>query len=610
MLKAENPIAENGMGAFTRFLGNLRIWPGPILAVELITTSRRTRYFVLRVLYAAALAFALWYWYQETMRWRNFSESDDMNSIAMFTSAFFGTFGVMQLLAVLLVGPALAAGTIAQERERRTMEYLYATPLSNLEIVIGKLGGRVLQILYLVLSGVPVLALAMLLGGIAPRNIVTLTAITLSTVLFVTAVSIAVSAWTAKARDAVIRSYLVFFCLWVLPLPAMAVFSVGPNYAWTASVVEQFVIANPVFTFMTVFWGQGPWGPVTEPWSLLLALVRNQMLAGGTALVLATFFMRRIHLRDSGTPARKRRWRWQFFRGAVGDNPMYWKELYAEPGSSRLGLLGYGLLAVIFVAVCAFTIYVYGESTLQRWRPDSESFCGYAIFMSTFLGCCGLLLLTARAAGSITGEKERDCWVSLISTPLAAEQIVRAKVLGGLWSLRGLAPFLAVVWLPALFLRPSYFWGIAFSLLSLGILAAFTATLGVYCSLRSKSTLRAMGAALTIAIVIGGGYMMCCCPLVELGARSGNGDGLQLGLAPCMPFLLGWPGYASMQLDPSSYHGPDREFGGFTAAYLIGTIGYAGIAIVMMFNAIEQFDERSGRIRGRSSYSPRPPTAP
>ena len=77
----------------------------------------------------------------------------------------------MQLLAVLLIGPALAAGTIAQERERRTMEYLYATPLSNLEIIIGKLGGRVLQILYLVLSGVPVLALAMLLGGIAPRAI-------------------------------------------------------------------------------------------------------------------------------------------------------------------------------------------------------------------------------------------------------------------------------------------------------------------------------------------------------------------------------------------------------------------------------------------------------
>ena len=142
-----------------------------------------------------------------------------MNTIAQFTFTFFRTFGIMQLFVVLLIGPAIAAGTIAQERERRTMEYLYATPLSNFEIIIGKLGGRVLQILYLVLSGVPVLALAMLLGGIAPRNIVTLTAVTLSSVLFVAMVSMAVSAWTARARDAVIRAYLVFFCLWVLPFP-------------------------------------------------------------------------------------------------------------------------------------------------------------------------------------------------------------------------------------------------------------------------------------------------------------------------------------------------------------------------------------------------------
>ncbi len=346
------------MGAISRFFGNLRIWPGPILAVELVTTSRRTRYFVLRVLYAAALLFALWVTHQEARG----ASSGDINSVAAFTAAFFGTFAVMQLMAILLIGPALAAGTIAQERERRTMEYLYATPLSNLEIVIGKLGGRVLQILCFILSGVPVLALAMLLGGIAPRNIVSLTAITLSTVLFVTMVSIAVSAFTAKARDAIIRAYLVFFCLWVLPLPAMALTFLSPTYAWTAPIVKQFLFTNPVFNFMMIFTGDGPWGKVTEPWWLLLALVRNQMLAGGTALVLATFFMRRIHLRESGKPARKRRWRIQFFRGEIGNKPMHWKELYAEPGSSRLGAMGYGLLALIFIAVCGFTIYTYLES--------------------------------------------------------------------------------------------------------------------------------------------------------------------------------------------------------------------------------------------------------
>ena len=583
-----------------RLVGNLRIWPGPILAVELVTSSRRTRYFVLRVIYAAALLFALWATHHDTIG----SSAGDINSIARFAAAFFATFGVMQLMAVLLIGPALAAGTIAQERERRTMEYLYATPLSNLEIVIGKLGGRVLQILGLVLSGVPVLALAMLLGGIAPRAIVGLTAITLSTVLFVTMVSLAVSAWTAKARDAVIRAYLVFFCLWVLPLP---LFSSGfpSGFVWLKPVIGQFVVANPVMTFVMFLDGRGPWGPVAEPWTLLLALVRNQMLVGGMALLLATLFMRRIHLREAGKPARKRRWRMQFFRGEIGANPMFWKELYAEPGASRLGLLGYGLLVLIFLAVCGFTLYTFNETAGQGWRRDTESFCAYVTFMSTLLSCGGLLLLTARAAGSITSEKERDCWVSLISTPLEAGEIVKAKILGSLWSLRGLVPFLAVVWLPALMLRPFYFWGIVFALLGLAILAAFTATLGVYCSLSSKNTLRAMGAALGITIFLGGGYLLCCCPVAMAGSP-GPRDGFEIGLVPCMPFLLAWPGAASIMLDPSTPRGMEREFGAFMAAYLVGTIGYAVAAVLMLVATIGNFDEKSGRLQRRSGYSQRP----
>ena len=71
-----------------------------------------------------------------------------------------------------------------------------------------------------------------------------------------------------------------------------------------------------------------------------------------------------------------------------------------------------------------------------------------------------------------------------------------------------------------------------------------------------------------------------------------------------MPFLLLWPGVASLMLDSTS--GPGREFGSLLAAYVIGTIGYAVAALMMTFTAIEQFDEKSGRTQGRSGSSPRP----
>jgi ABC-type transport system involved in multi-copper enzyme maturation permease subunit len=588
------------MGAISRFLGNVRIWPGPILAVELLTMSRRTRYFVLRTLYPGALLFALWVTYQGFARFREV----DINAVAMFSAAFFGTFGTMQLVAILLVGPALTAGTIAQERERRTMEYLYATPLSNLEIIIGKLGGRVMQILYLVLSGVPVLALAMLLGGIAPRAIINLAVITLSTVVFVTMVSLAVSACTATARDAVLKAYLVFFCIWVLPYPLIFLFHSASKLS-IEPALEQVIVTNPLMTFFSIINNRGPWGAVFEPW----ALVRNQLLAGGTSLGLAAFFMRRIHLRESGKPARKRRWRLQLFRGRIGDKPMYWKELYAEPGSSRLGLLGYGLMAAIFAVVCGITIYMYLDSIeSQRYYPRGDSLVQYAVSMGAFLSCCGLLVLTARAASAITSEKERDCWVSLIATPLDGRQIITAKILGNFWSLRWLAPFVAVVWLPALIVRPDCcLFGITLSLLQCCILAAFAATLGVAYSLGAKNTLRAIGAALGTVLLVGGGYLMCCCPVIAIGSGPGSGRVMELGLAPCIPFLLGWPGAAcQMIVDGQRF----SEFGGFMAACLLGTIGYLVATAVLFATNVESFDAKSERAPRRRGLGIVPPPAP
>ena len=251
--------------------------------------------------------------------------------MADFTSAFFVTFGVIQLVAILLVGPALAAGTIAQERERRTMEYLYASPLSNLEIILGKLGGRVLHILFLVLAGVPVLALAMLLGGIAPEKFVALTGITLSTVLFVTMVSMAVSAWTARPR----RDPQGLPAL-LLPLDSAAAgdpaLQVQPSiFLRTRPIVSahqrepalrlrvDHCARQPVGTGDRAVGTAGQAG--THPddnW-------RDVAAAGGDLI-------RRVHLREAGKGGGNRRWRFQVHRGRIGNDPMYWKERYAVRG--------------------------------------------------------------------------------------------------------------------------------------------------------------------------------------------------------------------------------------------------------------------------------------
>ena len=166
---------------------------GPIFSVELVTGARRVRYFVLRVVYAGVLLAALSVAYLQT-------SVAGSGALANATAGFFGAFAVLQVLAVLAIGPAMAAGTVALERQRRTIEYLFRSPLSNAEILLSKLAARLVQMTGLVLAGLPVLALAMMLGGIAPEALLVVMAITASTLAAVTMISIAVSAWAPRRR--------------------------------------------------------------------------------------------------------------------------------------------------------------------------------------------------------------------------------------------------------------------------------------------------------------------------------------------------------------------------------------------------------------------------
>ncbi|MEN6450528.1 MAG: ABC transporter permease subunit, partial [Thermoguttaceae bacterium] len=134
--------------------------PGPIFNVELITSARRSRYFLIRALYAAVLLLAIWlvyFSYHQSHRFRGAGATDSIHDVAALSAAFFTTFAYLQLAAVMLLAPAMVAGTVASERERRTIEYLFASQLSNAEIVLGKLSARLLHVVYLVLVGVPIL---------------------------------------------------------------------------------------------------------------------------------------------------------------------------------------------------------------------------------------------------------------------------------------------------------------------------------------------------------------------------------------------------------------------------------------------------------------------
>src|SRR3954470_22660312 len=119
---------------------------------------------------------------------------------------------------VLVLTPALVAGVIADEKQRKTLHYLLASRLTGAEIVLGKLLVRMLYVGVLLGVSLPVLSLLVLLGGIDPRLVLLATAATLITAWFLAALSIWVSTIARRPREALFVAFGLE-CLWLfLPL--------------------------------------------------------------------------------------------------------------------------------------------------------------------------------------------------------------------------------------------------------------------------------------------------------------------------------------------------------------------------------------------------------
>ncbi|MCH8840302.1 MAG: ABC transporter permease subunit, partial [Planctomycetes bacterium] len=212
---------------------------GPIFQVEMVSTARRKRYFALRVLYAGLILLVMWWSYEETRFPSSYGNSEmSIKDGTMLATTFFVSFSWLQMLTILTVGPALAVGTIAEERERRTIEYLFATDLANHEIVLGKTVARLLLLGKLVLVGLPILFLFRLLGGIPTKLLLTTFLLAGSSAVMITALSLCVSVWSSRARDATVRVYLLLAALFFLPmiLEAFSRFAVGVIPLWQTVV--------------------------------------------------------------------------------------------------------------------------------------------------------------------------------------------------------------------------------------------------------------------------------------------------------------------------------------------------------------------------------------
>ena len=583
----------------------------PVLRYELLTLGRRRRYTLLRCAYVGGLLFALWLCYLEAFGWYGRSSDTVLAAYARLAEYFFATFAGIQLGAILLLTPAVVAGTIAGEHERRTIDYLLTTHLTDSEIALSKFASRMLALVYQLLVGLPVLALVMLFGGIAPETLFEVFGYSALVLLATASLSLWISASSKQSRSAITTTYLVVIVLVGLPLLGLMAVEIMRDFHQPSAFTDAVMIWNlwsPIFLIVNSF---EPIMPGHAAWHRPEYIVPLYLTASAVWLVLAVRAVRRTH----GKVSIARRWWWSRKEKpsrTVGRYAMLWKETICQRGVLKLGWLGRLATILLFAAAyialgCAIWQTIQDELDAHHWRYYGQSVdpFGYQIpfsetalhitscCLSAIVGCFILLLLTARTAGSATVEKEQDSWLTLLSTPFTPREIVLGKIGGAFYSVRYWYLFLAIVWLCGAMRFPYQFATMPLHLASHLILGWLCCAIGMYVSLKLKTSLWSIGSALATVATAFGGLPMFAILLLETN-RSYRQDELNaLGfLAPAFLFA---PEHLIARY-ACGYTSRSSEDATILCSCLAAALIYTTAAVIITKVIIRSFDPLTGRI--------------
>jgi ABC-type transport system involved in multi-copper enzyme maturation permease subunit len=518
---------------------------GPVLFYDMIRTARRNRYALARFLYGGLLLGVLcmmWFSMEAELRFQtNGNPGQTQRLTAMMAQAFFFTFMLVQLGIVLLLTPAYVAGAIAEEKERKTLEFLLATDLHNREIILSKFLSRLANMTLLLLTGLPILSVLQFIGGVDPDLMLAGFAGTGLTMLGVASVSILLSTLLKRPRDAIALTYLLIILYIFFGILAMAL-EQSRHYlmSWpTESSVTVQDVANVI----------NAGNPLLAVIDIIMAIDGRNRALGITTLAAElpglleryTWFhlvlslacigwsiarVRAVALKQTvaGTTAKvswlERR------RPAVTEMPMLWKELHVEnrARASWLGWIIAGLLILLSLGTGLYIVgdfsweYVFGPNPGRR-ELAREMNVWFRI-AGTVVGSLMLLIVAVRASTSITSERERDTFDALIASPLDGDGMLAAKLMGSLNSLR-----LGWLWLASLLFVGVCTGGLHVLAVPLVVTAwviysVFFAMVGLWYSMACTSSMRATVLTVLTTIGLGGGHWlitgMCCMPLFTM----------------------------------------------------------------------------------------------
>ena len=185
----------------------------PILAFSARRRMRSARTPLLITLYALVLAVIAYLTIYACFMQPTFTLTDMQNGVYGYTAIL-----ALQFALIVLVAPAMTAGSVSGERERQTLDLLLVTNMSPVRLVLGKLLESFGFLALLVVSSLPVMSVAVLTGAAELTDVLVSAAFLLLTALELLSLGMFFSCLLKRTVTSTVVTYLAVFALGVITL--------------------------------------------------------------------------------------------------------------------------------------------------------------------------------------------------------------------------------------------------------------------------------------------------------------------------------------------------------------------------------------------------------
>ena len=233
----------------------MRLGPGPVFAYEWLTATCRWQFYSIRSGFLAVILMGMCLAWGPIQGSTGRGQTVSIQMLAQYSEMLYEFIAAIELTLVLLAAPASTVGAVCLDKARGTLDHMLVTDLSNAEVVLGKLGVRLVPVLGLIACVVPLAALASLQGGVDPLALVGLFLTSTACAALACSLAMTLSVWGGKTHEVLMLTY-VALVLWIFsPVimtiaavffrPMSALTSANGYWAWIACSNPYYLVFAP-----------------------------------------------------------------------------------------------------------------------------------------------------------------------------------------------------------------------------------------------------------------------------------------------------------------------------------------------------------------------------